>query len=125
MKKFLVTSVLSLLLIGCSGGPGNSDIEAALKAEVVDGVKAMLKMTNSLGALGGQKPKEFDPDSIDVDVTSVDNMKETEDGAYTATVSMEATIEMDGKEETSASVLQVVMREADGEWILEKQRKIK
>ena len=125
MKKIIFGAVTGLLLTACSGGPSNSDIEDALKESAVASMEAVAKLNSQMGKLFGQKAKEFDPNSIEIDVTSVDNMKETDDGAYTATVTVEMEMEVDGKTESEKSVVQVTMREADGNWILENERKIK
>jgi hypothetical protein len=78
-------------------------------------------------ALSGQKGVEMaksmgipDPDSISVNVKSVENIKEMDDGDFTLTVTFETSVN-DKATESSAKLR---MTEVDGKWKIIESRNI-
>ncbi|MEN8170128.1 MAG: hypothetical protein ABFS08_07900 [Pseudomonadota bacterium] len=125
MKKIILNMFLTLSLMGCSGGPEKSDIEVALKDMMIDGVEFALERDVSAPFLGvmGLNLTKNDLDSLEVNVISVADMKEVDNGSFSAIVRVSATTGHGDEQVLGKPInLQVVMHEGEDDWTLKSAR---
>jgi hypothetical protein len=132
-RLFFVVLALTLALTGCSGGPGDSDVETAIEKKLFIGVQQMYeieemmnKSMNKLREMRGQAivtkeaPKQED---IKVDYINIEDKQKLENGDYSLKVTFTVKDERSGKTSEKNSI-RLTMSHVDKEWRIVKEEPI-
>ncbi|HEY1058218.1 MAG TPA: hypothetical protein VGE55_05760 [Limnobacter sp.] len=125
MKTHYMAVVLALGLFGCSGAPGDSDVQTALQTTLRTQVQEQM---NVMSALGGKSASEAaqsmlgmpKPEDIHIEDMDVSDAQKQENGDYV--VKANFTTKVGEKKEKSAAKL--TLSKVNGQWKISGMEKL-